>query len=478
VIAVGIVIGGRLRVDQLLGAGGMGVVVVATHLELGHRVAVKVLHDELAQSPSIVERFIREARSVVQLRTEHVCRVLDVGRLDTGAPYIMMELLEGVDLARAIAHRPLPVPLAVDYIAQACVALAEAHAAGIVHRDLKPANLFVIRRPDGSPLLKVLDFGIAKAMTSEAHLTQSSGLLGSPGYMSPEQIQSPRDVDARTDIWALGATLYQLVSGRLPFMAPNATEVAIKIASEPPAPLDVDPALHAIIWRCLAKPRAERYPDAVSLAQDLARVGGQGAARAAASLGSSVPVAASAPIAVTAATAPGTMATAAPSMVPALPPVRSRRWIWLVAATVVAAAAVVAAFIARSHATATPRDAAPAARAIDAAPPPPVDAAPPPFDAAPPPPDAMLATVPVDAGKGRPVGMDVAMAKAMESMRKGCTATVNNPQLLKLVPQTVTMCWCALGDAAKAQAVFATLPQAQRAPLIAQCKNMGITLTP
>src|SRR5439155_4042893 len=128
----------------------------------------------------------------------------DVGWLESGAPYIMMEMLEGTDLARATAHRPLPVTIAVEYIVQACAALAEAHAAGIVHRDLKPANLFVTRRPDGGPLIKVLDFGIAKAMTSDAHLTQTTGLLGSPGYMSPEQLQSARDVDARTDIWALG----------------------------------------------------------------------------------------------------------------------------------------------------------------------------------------------------------------------------------------------------------------------------------
>ncbi len=475
-IAVGTVIGGRLRVDQLLGAGGMGVVVVATHLELGHRVAVKVLHDELAQSPTIVERFIREARAVVGLRTEHVCRVLDVGRLDGGAPYIMMELLEGVDLARAIAHRPLPVPLAVEYIAQACVALAEAHAAGIVHRDLKPANLFVIRRPDGGPLLKVLDFGIAKAMASEANLTHASGLLGSPGYMSPEQIQSPRDVDPRTDIWALGATLYQLVSGRLPFMAPNATEVAIKIASEPPAPLDVDPALRAIIWRCLAKPPGERYPDVASLAHDLARVGGQGAARAVASLPSGPrAVATAAPAAATAAPAPGTVATAT-SVAPA--PVRSRRWIWLVGATAVAAAAVVVAVLARPHAAAGSRDVPLAVRAIDAAAPPPVDAAPPPVDAAPPPVDAMLATVPVDAGPAKAVGIEAAMADGMAKMRKGCTATVNNPQLVKISPETATMCWCVFGDAAKAQATFANVAKAQRRWLVGQCKSMGITLTP
>ncbi|HEX7702249.1 MAG TPA: serine/threonine-protein kinase, partial [Kofleriaceae bacterium] len=231
----------------------MGVVFAATHLELGHRVAIKLLRDEMAESPVIVERFLREARAVVGLRTEHVCRVSDVGRLDTGAPYIVMEMLEGVDLQRTVARSPLPLTTAVEYVLQACVALAEAHAAGIIHRDLKPANLFVTRRLDGGPLVKVLDFGIAKALTETgAHLTHQSA-MGSPGYMSPEQIQSARDVDVRTDIWALGVTLYQLLSARLPFGGTNITEIAIAVATEPPAPLDVDPRLRVVIWKCLEK---------------------------------------------------------------------------------------------------------------------------------------------------------------------------------------------------------------------------------
>lgn len=271
-LEVGSIIGGRLRVEKVLGAGGMGIVVAATHLELGNKVAVKVLRDELSQNPTIVERFIREARAVVNLRTEHVCRVLDVGRLDNGAPYIVMEMLAGVDLAHSIAQRPLPVAMAVDYVMQACVALAEAHAAGIVHRDVKPANLFVTRRPDGGPLLKVLDFGIAKAMDAAgAHLTHTTGMMGSPGYMSPEQLLSARNVDTRTDIWALGVTLYQLVSARMPFPAPTLTEIAIKVASDPPDALDIDPELRAVIWRCLEKDPNRRYPSVVALAAELAR---------------------------------------------------------------------------------------------------------------------------------------------------------------------------------------------------------------
>ena len=249
----------------------MGVVVAATHLELGHRVAIKFLRDEMAGNPTIVDRFLREARAVVHLRTEHVCRVTDVGRTSDGAPYIVMELLEGVDLQRVVARQPLPPPLATAYVIQACVALAEAHAAGIIHRDLKPANLFVTRRLDGAPLLKVLDFGIAKAMAETgAHLTHTHGALGSPGYMSPEQLQSARDVDVRTDIWALGVTLYQLVSARMPFTGITPAEIAVRVATDPPASLDVEPRLVAVVMRCLEKTPARRYPDVAALAAELA----------------------------------------------------------------------------------------------------------------------------------------------------------------------------------------------------------------
>ncbi|HEX8114648.1 MAG TPA: serine/threonine-protein kinase, partial [Kofleriaceae bacterium] len=274
-LTVGSMIGGRFRIDQVLGAGGMGIVVAATHTELGNRVAIKFMRDEKLKSAEAVERFIREARAVVKLRTEHVCRVYDVARLDTGAPYIVMELLQGVDLARTIASRPLPATIAVEYVMQAAVALAEAHAAGIVHRDLKPANLFVTRRHDGGPLVKVLDFGIAKALTeSDSRLTRTRAMLGSPGYMSPEQLDSPRDVDGRSDIWALGVTLYQLLSGRLPFWGKNPTEIAVKIAAEDPPPLEVDPPLAAVVRRCLEKSPGDRYQDVAALAADLKPFGG------------------------------------------------------------------------------------------------------------------------------------------------------------------------------------------------------------
>ncbi|HEY0253193.1 MAG TPA: serine/threonine-protein kinase, partial [Kofleriaceae bacterium] len=326
-LGVGSVIGNRFRIEQILGAGGMGYVVAARHLELGQLVAIKLLRDEMAGSPAIVERFLREARAVVGLRTEHVCRVSDVGRLDSGAPYIVMEMLEGVDLQRTVARSPLPATTAVEYVLQACVALAEAHAAGIIHRDLKPANLFVVRRPDGGPLVKVLDFGIAKARSEPgAHATQKAA-MGSPGYMSPEQVQNARDVDVRTDIWALGVTLYQLLSARLPFPGPTITEIAVSVAHDPPERLDTDPGLRDVVLKCLEKSPDRRYANIGELMTALAPFGGPSARQLlteASRNGAPIPV--SAPSTVIPISAP-TYATQATQITQA-PPVEpaKRRW--------------------------------------------------------------------------------------------------------------------------------------------------------
>jgi serine/threonine-protein kinase len=278
VLEVGAIVAGKLRIERVLGAGGMGVVAVATHVQLEQRVAVKVLHDHLAADRDLVARFLREARAAARLRSDHVCRVSDVGELQSGAPYMVMELLEGRDLATAIATESLPIDRAVDYVLQACVALAEAHAQGIVHRDLKPANLFVTTRIDGSPLIKVLDFGIAKAPVAAGALTQTDAVIGTPGYMSPEQLRSARDVDVRADVWALGVILYQAVSGRLPFPGTTLTEVAVKIAMDPPEPLEVAPAFRDVVFRCLEKDPARRFSDVRALAEVLAPLGGASAA--------------------------------------------------------------------------------------------------------------------------------------------------------------------------------------------------------
>lgn len=272
-LEVGEIIGGRFRIDRLIGVGGFGVVAAATHLELRQSVAIKMMKDEFVGDTEIIERFLREARAVAVLRTDHVCRVLDVARTEHGTPYIVMDLLEGSDVASILRAQPLPVATAVDFVVQACVALAEAHPRGIVHRDLKPPNLFVTRRADGSQIVKLLDFGVAKA-ADELRLTHSMAMLGSPQYMSPEQLTTPRDVDARTDIWSLGVTLYQMISGRLPFPSAQIGELAVMITSQPPTPIDVDPGLRAVIMCCLEKQRSARFVDVTSLAASLAPFGG------------------------------------------------------------------------------------------------------------------------------------------------------------------------------------------------------------
>ncbi|HEY6561597.1 MAG TPA: protein kinase [Polyangiaceae bacterium] len=279
-VQTGDVLAGKYRVERVLGKGGMGFVVAAIHTQLDERVAVKFLMPELCQQEEPVARFLREARAAVRIRSEHVARVLDVGVLDDGAPYMVMEYLDGQDLSAELDRRmQLGVHEAVDYVLQACEAIAEAHARGIVHRDLKPANLFLSRRPDGSPLVKVLDFGISKAIVSDAEapasLTATQSLLGSPHYMSPEQVRKPKMVDARTDIWSLGVILYELLTGSLPFSAENAMSVLAAVVSDPTPRLretrpDIPEGLEAIVMRCLSKEPAQRYADVAEFAEALA----------------------------------------------------------------------------------------------------------------------------------------------------------------------------------------------------------------
>ncbi|AUX40020.1 protein kinase [Sorangium cellulosum] len=276
----GDVIAGKYRVDGMLGKGAMGMVVAADHLFLPQRVAIKLLLGDGEQNPGLVQRFFREARAVVRLKNEHVVRVLDFGQLDSGVPYIVMEFLEGEDLAQMLRVRhQLGVAEAADYILQACVGMAEAHVAGIVHRDLKPANLFLATGPGGSQLIKVLDFGISKELpgseSSGVSLTQTRELLGSPIYMPPEQMRSARSVDARSDVWALGAILYRLLTGRPPFEGNLLPELVLQVAStDPPPPSalrrEIPPGLEAVILRCLQKDPAQRPPTVADLALALA----------------------------------------------------------------------------------------------------------------------------------------------------------------------------------------------------------------
>jgi serine/threonine protein kinase len=280
----GDVLAGKYRVERVLGSGGMGVVVAAHHLQLDERVALKFLLPNALVNPETVTRFVREARAAVKIKNEHVARVTDVGELENGAPYMVMEYLDGSDLSSWLQqHGALPVEQAVDFILQACEALAEAHSLGIVHRDLKPANLFCLQKPDGSFCIKVLDFGISKVLTPDgaptgSEMTRTSAFLGSPLYMSPEQLQHSKGVDTRTDIWSLGIILFELVTGRAPFDANAVTELIIKIATTPAPPLrqfrgDAPPALEALLARCLEKDRGVRFQTVGELAVALQSFG-------------------------------------------------------------------------------------------------------------------------------------------------------------------------------------------------------------
>jgi serine/threonine-protein kinase len=271
----------KYRVEKVLGVGGMGVVVAAMHTELDERVALKFLLPSAAQNPSVVARFNREARAAVKIKSQHVARVSDVGTLDDGTPYIVMEHLEGKDLGDILEERGnIPFGLAVDYVLQACEAIAEAHAAGIVHRDLKPPNLFLARQADGTSIVKVLDFGISKAVLvdepsgNHGGITGTTDVFGSPTYMSPEQLKASRDVDARADVWALGVILYEFIAGKAPFERPTVAETFGSILYETPVPLrklrpDVPEPLERAIMQCLEKDIAARTPNIADLSKAL-----------------------------------------------------------------------------------------------------------------------------------------------------------------------------------------------------------------
>jgi serine/threonine-protein kinase len=272
----GDVLAGKYRIERVLGVGGMGVVVAATHVQLEQKVAIKFLLEGALENQESVRRFLREAKAAVRLKSHHVAKVIDVGTLENGAPYMVMEFLEGSDLGhRARETAALPVEQAVGFVLQACEAVAEAHSLGIVHRDLKPANLFVTRSVGGAPLIKVLDFGISKTIdTSEMSLTRTTSVMGSPLYMSPEQMRSSKNVDVRSDIWSIGVILYELLTGAVPFEADAVPELCLKVVQDPAVPPvekrpDVPEALSQVVLRCLEKSPAARFQNVSELAAGL-----------------------------------------------------------------------------------------------------------------------------------------------------------------------------------------------------------------
>ncbi len=267
-------------IEELIGMGGMGFVYSARTRRGDVKVAIKLLHPRLLSDSEKTERFLREARATARLSSKHIVRVLDVGKRERdGLPYLVMEFLAGEDLGEWLERLgPFPTELAVGFVIQACRALSLAHAAGIVHRDIKPSNLLLVRQPGGDALLKLLDFGISKAAEPDLHapgITQTSAVFGSPTYMSPEQVRSAKNVDSRSDVWAIGVVLFELLAGEAPFVGetPGAILAAI-VADEPKDLREIRPELPQklldIVAECLTKSREKRLPSVDELAKRLA----------------------------------------------------------------------------------------------------------------------------------------------------------------------------------------------------------------
>lgn len=351
------VVAGRYKVERTLGVGGMAVVVAAHDQLLDKAVAIKLLSPDAPDSSTVIERFVVEARSAANIHSPHVAKVLDVGTLPTGAPFMVMERLDGCDLEELLAlEHTLAVADAADYVLQALHGLANAHALGIVHRDLKPANLYLARLPDGTNLIKVLDFGVAKLTQTGGKgvgaVTMEGVTVGSPMYMSPEQIRSSKDVDERTDVWSIGAVLYELLTGRAPFGGDGVGEIFAAVLETTPPSIsalrpEVPAALDAAVMRCLDRDLEHRFADVgelgralepfgsgrwarlvPSITQTLARGGAKAARRA------SLPARRALEAADTSLVSSGVETLDTPK--------KGRQWLWPLVATCAAALVVVA----------------------------------------------------------------------------------------------------------------------------------------
>jgi eukaryotic-like serine/threonine-protein kinase len=274
---IGEVLASKYRLERCIGRGGMGAVFQARHEILNQLVAIKLLLPEVAADAAAVTRFLNEAKASAQIRNDHVAKVLDVDTLPSGSAFMVLEFLEGADIATLLSRQgAFALAEAAGFVLQALEAIAQAHALGIVHRDLKPANLFLAHRPDGTSIIKVLDFGISKASAAQdSGLTGDHAMLGSPCFMSPEQVKSSKNVDVRADIWSIGVCLYQMLTNQLPFWNENVGAVyALIFEANPPKVSGLDaslpPALDAILARCLSRDLEKRYQNAAELAEALA----------------------------------------------------------------------------------------------------------------------------------------------------------------------------------------------------------------
>ncbi len=370
---VGEVLADKYRIDGQLGEGGMAVVFAAHHVLLDKPIAVKVLSPDLPRLPKVVDRFLTEARAAARVDSPNVARVVDVGTLDNGLPYMVMERLDGCDLAELLRlEKQLAIGDVVDYTLQALQGLACAHVLGIVHRDLKPANIFLAHQQDGTAIIKILDFGIAKIEDAK-RVTEQGQAVGSPTYMSPEHIRASEFVDQRTDIWSMGVVMYELLTGQPPIEEDGVGEtIAAVLNKKPPPPSkirpEIPPDLDAAIMRCLEHDPANRWPDVAQLARAIAPFGTGACASLAESIemtlrqelrrysGQAI-VLKPAPVVVD----PASATQEAPSVVDLPPPVfekkRSRWWLALVA--IVALGGTYAALV-NAHVLALPKSLAPA----------------------------------------------------------------------------------------------------------------------